>query len=62
MMTKFAGKNMKRTAALLLCSVALVIPALALAPYLMSITAERRSSWVIAPSWSSNAKQEIPFA
>lgn len=29
MMTKFAGKNMKRTAALLLCSVALVIPALA---------------------------------
>lgn len=28
MMTKFAGKNMKRTAALLLCSVALVIPAL----------------------------------
>ena len=27
-MTKFAGKNMKRTAALLLCSVALVIPAL----------------------------------
>jgi len=29
MMTKFIGKNMKRTAAVLLCSVSLVLPALA---------------------------------
>jgi len=44
------GRPGSNPAALVL---ALALPALALAPYLAAITAERRTGWALAPSWQA---------